>query len=463
MEASGALTQDRRVSRLAAVVVALCACHKAPPRIYTDAEIATLEKRVLDEVAKTDASCPSHQELLDIATAIDEPCRRVFEATHSQLDTESNEIASVDDKCSARVIEAFGRAASTSPGCSPYQVGVRTEFPVMAASWDKRFRQYIDSLHAARILAWHALRETDDYVGLTELLLALDVAQDMGRGRVDLLEGMKAASMEKNLVSAAEKLLSQSSLTHEQLVDATATLDATMAREPSFSAALQGEALSMALHVGVAALKPIDWQPPGGRTELTTWKGARPASNHDSRDDAAALMEIGLRRIEADAKACPPSSSLATCHANLAATDSPTNIDEDFERADKQAARVAMFPDDVTRRQSQEQLVAASIEPEFLEDYVGRRAVAFSHVVALRLRLQVLLDGHCPSEAELTAPPWSTLRAPALLGDSVVVTRTADALLVNAPTWATIVKFAAQSPPFPPALPKPPPVTIPCP
>jgi hypothetical protein len=458
----GAMPVNGLISRLAFAAGLLVACQRQPARIYTDKEIAELEARVLAKVAETDASC-SKPELLVLTNIFDPDCFSAFMTTKIGADAESQEVAKLDELCGPKTVEAFGRAALGSPSCSPYQVGVRGDAPFVATP-SERTRGRLAPLHLAKLLSYHALREVDPYVGITELLIGLRVSQDLARGRINLIQLMLATAMENFVVDAAEKLLARSSLTKEQLDDVAATLDAAIESEPRLGDALQGEALSLALHYGVAGLKPKDWQPPGGRGDLT-WSNEERAKteHHDWRDDPAQMMDMGLRRAETYAKACPSNASIATCVANL--PDVPELPDVDLHATDKHAARVAVFPDDDTRHDSQRQLVQDDGHEPVMREYFQGRASTVSRLIALRLRVQVLRDGNCPSETQLAAPPYSIMSAPAVLGDSVRITRTEDALLVEAPAWVTVRERQAPGPPFPPPVkrPKREPVTISCP
>jgi hypothetical protein len=269
-------------------------------------------------------------------------------------------------------------------------------------------------LHATHILARHALREMDPYVGLNELLVGLRVTQDLGRGRVDLMQHSMAGAYEMFLIEASNKILARSSMTKEQLDDLAANLDAAVATEPDFSEVLQGESLSTALHMGLGALKPADWQPPGGRNWLTSSnRPPRREQQHDGRDDAAQLITTGLSRATIHATACPSGATLASCYAKVVRSDSMPEWDA--TALDRHAARVAMFPDDDTRHDSQRQLLEQSSQQMqyMLGMYMQKRAHLVARLAALRLRVQVLRDGKCPSETQLREAPYSTLRAPA--------------------------------------------------
>ncbi|HUS28840.1 MAG TPA: hypothetical protein VMZ53_10025, partial [Kofleriaceae bacterium] len=165
-----------KVARLARLSVAtllvVAACQRAPARIYTDAEIAKLEERVMAKVAEVDASC-SHPELLEIDTVLDDACWKAFDVVDRQRrahtpiveqNVDTKEIADLDELCGAKTLEALGRAALTSPGCSPNQVGVR------AQSISSPKNEMFARMRVSHVVLFHALREIDPYVALTELL-----------------------------------------------------------------------------------------------------------------------------------------------------------------------------------------------------------------------------------------------------------------------------------------------------
>ena len=449
-----------RLSIAALLVVA--ACQRQPARIYSDKEIAELEARVLAKVAESDASC-SKPELAAFVDALSDECLKACKeydgsrrAYTSMLEdnVDSIEIARLDELCGADVLAAFGRAAVASPSCSPYQVGVRNYGEAAL----------LDRLHQTHVLVRHALREMDPYVALTELLLGIRVYQDLARGRIDSMQWMIASSVEALLIAASDRILSRASLSADQLADLAATLDAALESEPSPTDALQGDAISTALHYGVAGLKPADWQPPGGRGEHTpSIDGPNTSTNHDRRDDAARTITYGLHLADVYAKACPSGATLAQCYANLPKDNATTAWDA--EAIDRHAARVALFPDDETRRDSQRQLLELSKPYAFMNINVQQRARLVRMLVAVRVHVEVLRNGRCPTEAELAMPAWKKLLAPAVLGDTVRTTRTHDAILVDPPAWAVERELVNNDPPvLPPSKrPKAEPVSIPCP
>jgi hypothetical protein len=304
-------------------------------------------------------------------------------------------------------------------------------------------------LNLAKLLSYHAQREVNAYVGITELLLGARVFQDFARGRIDTLQLMLPTAGERMMIDTSEKLLARSSMTGDQLDDIAATLDAIIAAEPFVGDVLQGEAIHMALDYGVARLKPEDWQPPGGRSEFTASNKHVATAAHDPRDDSALMMSTGLESSETYARACPPKATLAMCYANLSKKPMEL-IDPDV--MDEQAVRVGVFPDEATRRDSKKQLLDAMDQGSFMVENVQSRANVIAHLTALRLHVQVVRDGRCPSEAQLALAPYSTLRTPAVLGDTVRVSRNDDLLLVAPPAWvtATIFQPITMKPPFPP-------------
>ena len=87
---------------------------------------------------------------------------------------------------------------------------------------------------------------------------------------------------------------------------------------------------------------------------------------------------------------------------------------------------------------------------------IASRAKDFVPLVAVRLRLEILRNGRCPTTAELDVPPYSTLRAPSSLGDSSPVTPIDHSLRVDPPAWVR-EQFEPdrtnRKPPFPPSPP----------
>lgn len=438
------VAQGPRIHRLSiAALLVVAACQRAPARIYTDADIAKLEERVLAKVAETNKEC-SRPELYEFMSSLDAECQRACEAIELRtrvpdVNVDSIEVGKVDEQCAPKIIEALGRAAATSPSCSPFQVGVRGEPIEARRDGTAPPASFIALMHTEHIVVRHALREVDPYVGAMELAVALQVAQNMGRGRINLIQSTIAGSFEAQVLAALDKILVRSSLTKDQLHDIALVLDAALAIEPDFSEVLQGEAMTTALHMGVAGLKPADWQPPGGRGELTWSNGPLPGTttHHDRRDDAAQFMAAGLRFAEIYAEACPPGMSLERCYSNIRPTGTETEAWSHWnDDTDRQASRVAMFPDDDTRRDSQQQLLGRATGYHFMAMYVQGRARAIVMLSAVRLHVQVLLDGGCPGEPALAAPPYLALRTPAVLGDSFPVKRKDGSMIVEAPAWA---------------------------
>jgi hypothetical protein len=317
----------------------------------------------------------------------------------------------------------------------------------------------------AYILSSHALREVNAYVALTELFMGVRVYQDLVRGRISTMQLTMGNMMENRFIAASAKVLERSSVTNEQLDDLAAMLEAAIQSEPRIGDALQGDALQLALHHGLAGLKPRDWQPPGGRSELTAnSKDAQARSQrHDWRDDSAQNMAAGLRNVELYAERCPASATLTACYANLMKDAAPWEFDPTAR--DRHSARIRVFPDDETRHDSQRQLLEENTTLFVVED-VQERAVLVSRLIALRMRVRVLREGRCPSETQLGEESWMAMSTAPVLGDSVRTSRTEDALVVDAPAWALkpINNPARYKPPFPPPIPRAhEPVSIPCP
>ncbi len=69
-------------------------------------------------------------------------------------------------------------------------------------------------------------------------------------------------------------------------------------------------------------------------------------------------------------------------------------------------------------------------------DYVVKLARGVSHLVAMRLIVEVRRDARCPTAADLASPRYTALRSPPVLGDAVRVTIGEDTLTVRPPVWA---------------------------
>jgi len=95
-----------------------------------------------------------------------------------------------------------------------------------------------------------------------------------------------------------------------------------------------------------------------------------------------------------------------------------------------------------THRTPISQILAGIAHPLFAQ-YTAKRASGYARIAAFRIHLEILREGHCPSEAELAGPPYPSLRAPAALGDVLdVQPRASGDLDVAPPAWTDTKKPA---------------------
>jgi hypothetical protein len=206
-------------------------------------------------------------------------------------------------------------------------------------------------------------------------------------------------------------------------------LDALIATMPRFADMLAGERDGTELYYIVAPLMPAGWTPPGG------WPDGRALHIDMPRDEAAAILAITNEKYAALAIQCRGDASYAACLRALAAAPPPVNGDADtfvFEGIgahDAEVVHARMRASLVARER--ERSAEAALGPIFA-DYPKRLAALVAHLAALRIHLEVMKTGACPTASQLAAAPWSTLAAPYALGDRLDL-RVADGMLEMAP------------------------------
>ena len=374
---------------VAAILVALAACENPAERLYTDAETAALEKRVLDEVAQIDRSCV-RPELVEL-TNTKCPC------------------ADGAPGCVDGLVAQFRAIAAAGVGCSPFQVGVGPDndwFNTTCGSW---------AIHVANLLDRHALAAHDSATALFEILDAIRVSQDLARGPVHGMRTTWMMTMEGKLLHTALALVTKAPFSAEQLAVITAKVDALFETEPPILDTLRGESLATALHAGAGAIEGPFWVPPGGPSSLFPprfYLAAHPL-------DVGAVMISNHVSLEAKlTQAC--SNNVTACMAAMMAPDWSQSADVEAEVA--HAETLLAFVSSEARLHIQRSVVAKTNSAGVSTLLVGQRARLLSALAALRMQLDTLQTGKCPAPL-----------APRPLGGPVQIKRVGDGIDVLPP------------------------------
>ncbi|MDB4953058.1 MAG: hypothetical protein JWO36_627 [Myxococcales bacterium] len=454
------------LARLVSTLLFVTACEKAPakqPRLFTDDELTALETRVLAEVNKSTPDCIRPEALAlwkptgELAVCIKDCDVLDYGADHKKpirrdelFRIATPEATALDAKCGALVSTAFERAAA-NPGCSPFQIGIDNVDGGPAS---------MPRLLLLHLICRHADAQGDHASGARSLVAALQAFQDYARGRTNGSTLATASAARSSLAFGLIELLADAQLTHNDLDALATSLDHLIASEPPPHEMLQTESAHLGFAYGLVPLKGSSWPVPGGRSDLML-SSPQPSTSHDPRDAAGIMMLYALESGERLRTACQPTSSFRECFEHLNATPHTTA-----------AAQVAASLD---RPRNDDPATRARVKREIVGNYLASNAYAYwiaTHakdivpLVALRLRIEILRNGRCPIPAELDVPPYSTLRAPSVLGDSVSVTPIDHALRVDPPAWVREQieqDCKNRKPPFPPCPPSPKIVSLSCP
>lgn len=268
------------------------------------------------------------------------------------------------------------------------------------------------ALFAGQLLGRHAreLAKTDAPNALWILVELIRFGQDQARGRTDLLMAMLGTAIEHGAITNAHEILDRGKPANlDELVTA---IDSLLATEPSFGEAAMSDTPRMAIDLGVAALEPASWIPPGGKRS----QQAKPANAADPVElgRAVQLVVFGNEFPAKIARACPADASLATCFTGLGLPVAPIESDGS--------------PRSLVRQALAEATVSQVLFT--LRDYAVKRAAHHSELIALRLRLEVMRSGCDRTKlAKLATTPT--------LGDAVQLDYAPDALVVRPPAWAS--------------------------
>lgn len=451
-------------AHLVSTLLLVTACERVPAkqsRLFTDDELAALETRVLAEVNKSTRDCIRPEAVAlwkptgELAACIKECDVLDYGADHKKpirrdelFRIATPEATALDAKCGALVGAAFERAAA-NPGCSPFQLGIDNVDGPPA---------FLPRFHLLHLLSRHAHAQSDRALAARLLVAALQAFQDSARGRTD--DFITASALRSSSAFNFIELLADAQLTRNDLDALATTLDHLIASEPRPHDMLQADAAHVGFAYGLVPLKGSSWAVPGGRSELML-SSLRPSTSHDPRDGAGITMLTALEDGERLRTACQPTTSLRECFDHLAATPHTTPT--------------AHAPDPLDRPRKDDAATRARVKREIVDMYLStsdhsyaitNRVHAMVPLVALRLRVEILRSGRCPTAAELDVPPYSTIRAPSVLGDSIPVTPIDHGLRVDPPAWVrdqVEQDCKNRKPPFPPCTPSPKIVSLPCP
>jgi hypothetical protein len=280
------------------------------------------------------------------------------------------------------------------------------------------------------------------------------------RGRTNVFSLTTASAARSSLAFNLLELLADAQLTGNDLDALATSVDHLIASEPPPHEMLQTEAAHMGFAQGLVPLKGPSWPVPGGRSEFME-SSLRPSTSHDPRDEAGIMMLHALENGERLRIACPPKASHRECFHHLHATPHTTSANDVAVLLDRPRK-----DDAATRARVKREIVDASLASSADAHWIVTRVQDIVPLVALRLRIEILGNGRCPTAAELDVSPYSTLRAPSVLGDSIAVTPIDHALRVDPPAWVRDEieqDCKNRKPPFPPCPPSPKSISLPCP
>jgi hypothetical protein len=419
-------------------LIALVACNAPGIRLFDDAETARIvgEARARFE-AGAHARCP--RPLLH-GTAIPGPASpdmlAIYEPTgalgaciqrvHGVLDPiyagkaddRIDKLGPLAPDCGPVVEEAISRAVSHEDACSPYRAAMHPisldESPVASL-----MPAWLLAAHA-RVLAAHGEASRAMWV----LLDGARLFQDTSRGDVPALPVMVAETAFSTLLEHARRILDGNSFSAHDLDKLGAAVDTLLATEPTFDQMMAGERAWQEQEFGLA---PYDGKP-------ERWGSGLQISS-DPRDNAVLNLAVEAVTWSQATSDCPAGASLYRCAHAFAKRSSRESRDR-YDEA--QRAYASMRLGFHVRVSEIVELLADRDGPgdSAYRYYVASRVRIVTRLVALRLQLDVMRTGRCPTADELEAPPYSTLRRPAVLGDSIVVVREQHALDIAPPPWA---------------------------
>lgn len=368
----------------------------------------------------------------------------------ADIDRTDPKVAEFDAACGATIADKVMEAAAHAEGCSPYQTGVRVE-P----------KDLMRAIQLAHVVAFHARQVAagGKPVEAVQLSLgALRAFQDLTRGHVTLLLGMISAAASEIVGANLDQILDTVKINQEQRAELATELDALLAAMPLWADLMAGERDNMDIYFGAARLMPKDWVPPGGwneelRPQPTGSDGSDESDRFpvkhfgNPRDEAAVLLAVTADNAAELAKLCPEGASYAVCQRAMTAivAQAKPTADADlkamYAELAKAAATGAVDLDAVRLRiRSAVIKILKSIMQPNMAKYPIKLALVVARLAELRIHLEVEKTGTCPTAAELTAPPYSTLGAPAALGDALDLKNASGTIEVRPPSWTDPTK-----------------------
>ena len=143
-------------------------------------------------------------------------------------------------------------------------------------------------------------------------------------------------------------------------------------------------------------------------------------------------LAIGAGWALANVRECPPNATLATCASQLA-HPLPSSERVRFEELGRRLSS-GEAPAALRRELASE--VRWSRATATLMSSASQLAADLAQLAELRIHAEVVRLGRCPTDAELASPPFTTLRAPTALGESLRVMQPLEPLDVWPPISA---------------------------
>ncbi len=417
-----------------------------PGRLFTEAEITAL----LDDLTKrleatAKRTCPAPQvqataapgksaelvvELFEGTGELEACMKRLTELGKNDLPgaakARAADVLAFDKECGERIGAKIAAAAARTDGCSPYQIGVRSE--------PKSMMRPIQIAHVVGLRARELAAKGEVEAAVSLSINALRIYQDLTRGRVTYLTSMIAHASLGIISANLDTLLD----TAKPPASTAAHLDALIAAMPRWPDVMAGERDSMDIHFGAAHLMPDTWTPPGGFNEemdpRKAGKDSYPVKRFGNpRDESAVLLVMTAETSAAQSVACPSDATFAACHAGLEklGTEAKPAPDDDIAKLYAALAVAAKSGDvDATRKQIRSSIVSilTSIAQPAITKYVGKLGLSLARLAALRIHVEALGTCDVKKLAALASPP--------ALGGSLEVTVDGDKVAVRPPAWA---------------------------
>ena len=420
--------------KFAALVVALCACSKTPPapepRLITDEEIAAKEAALKARITAPinckrpvlrGTATPGEADLYPLIAGTDECSKEVAAIGKGDLreavKAGAPDALAWDAKCGVQLATQVSTLVAYEGACSPLQLG---------GSHPDEEKAMMGQLRIAHLLGQRAriVGKTDVTAALWMLLDGIRVFQDLERGRTSLIHAMVSGAGKGILLVHAREMLSSGQPVLTDLPALIAAVDNLIATEPPMASILKFEGDTMAVTIN----KP--GSPQGTGAHLA-----------NPKEEAALMYYLAEANAADHAKACPPTASFLACKTGLVALAKPApeldgkdKVIGDLMRSLREAKNVeesrVLIRDKIVE-------ILRQMMPSAFAEYPEKRAEILVRLASLRMHLEVLARAQCPTAAELDAPPWRTMREPALLGDAVRATIEGASIKLESPTWFT--------------------------